>query len=61
MNITSIDISNLTDIKIGTPVVVISNNPLHKNSVQFMASLAKTISYEIAVHIPAHLKRIIVD
>ncbi|MFA6295097.1 MAG: alanine racemase [Candidatus Paceibacterota bacterium] len=60
MNITSIDISNVIDVKIGTPVVVISNNPLHKNSIQSMASLAKTISYEIAVHIPAHLKRVIV-
>jgi alanine racemase len=61
MNITSIDISNIKDAKIGTKVVVVSNDPKSMCSIQSMAELAKTIEYEIAVHIPEHLKRVVVE
>lgn len=57
MNMASIDISNIANVKIGDEVIVISNNMSDKNSIISMAEMANTISYEIAVHIPAHLKR----
>lgn len=61
MNITSIDISHADGIKIGAPVIVISNDPSHGNSIRSMASSCDTIPYEIAVHIPAHLKRVVTE
>ncbi|MFA6554144.1 MAG: alanine racemase [Candidatus Paceibacterota bacterium] len=59
MNITSIDISGISDVSIGTEVIVISNNPSNKNSIQSISKLCGTIEYERAVHIPEHLKRVI--
>ncbi|MEK7634910.1 MAG: alanine racemase [Patescibacteria group bacterium] len=61
MNITSIDISSVPEAKEGDKVVVLSNNPEDKNSVMNIAKTAGTISYKILVHIPQHLKRIVVD
>jgi alanine racemase len=60
MNITIIDISAAQDVKIGTEVVVISDVASDPNSMHSMAAACGTITYEHAVHIPAHLKRIIV-
>jgi alanine racemase len=61
MNITSIDVSDITGIKIEEPVVVISANKDDKNSVENIAKLCDCIPYEILVHIPQHLRRIIVN
>jgi alanine racemase len=60
MNITSIDVSNVKDIKINTPVTVISDNSSDQNSIISIAQKCNTIPYEIVVKIPAHLKRVIV-
>ncbi len=61
MNITSIDVSKV-DAKIGTEVVVISNNPDNPNSINGIVRASQgTIAYELAVHVPPHLKRIVVD
>jgi alanine racemase len=60
MNITSIDISSFPQAKIGDKVTVISNNKENKNSIENIAKIAQTIPYEILVHIPQHLRRIIV-
>lgn len=60
MNITTIDISRLPGTAVGTPVTVIGDVPWESNSVMAMARTAGTIPYEIAVHVPAHLKRVIV-
>lgn len=60
MNITSIDVSNVKDIGINTPVIVISDNNSDQNSIISIAKKCNTIPYEIVVKIPAHLKRIIV-
>ena len=59
MNIASLDITVVPDVKLGDWVIVISNNPQDKNSVENMAKLAGTIPYEILIHIPQHLRRII--
>lgn len=64
MNITSIDASALPGVcglHMGMPVTVISNDPSAPNSIASIAKRCGTITYEIAVKIPAHLKRIVVD
>lgn len=60
MNITSIDITNVPEAKLGTEVIVISNVAGDQNSISMMARKCNTITYDIAVHIPEHLKRKIV-
>ncbi len=47
-------------IDLGDKTIIISNNENDKNSVENMAELAQTIPYEILVHIPPHLRRIVV-
>jgi alanine racemase len=64
MNITIIDVSgtfekNAQAAHIGMPVVAISNNADNPNSIAAIAKKSGTITYEIAVHIPAHLKRVV--
>ncbi len=61
MNITTIDISNIPEAKDGTPVVAISNIASDQNSIFEIAKKVGSISYEVAVKIPSHLKRVIVD
>jgi alanine racemase len=58
MNITSVKAAG---IKIGDTAIVISNNTTDTNSIASMARKCGTISYEIAVKIPEHLKRVVVD
>ncbi|OGN03780.1 MAG: alanine racemase [Candidatus Yanofskybacteria bacterium RIFCSPHIGHO2_01_FULL_43_42] len=61
MNTTSVDITSLPDPRLGDPVIIISNNADDKNSVENTAKIAHTISWEILVHIPQHLRRIVVE
>ena len=60
MNSTSIDVSALSDIKLGDPIQLISDNPIDNNSVEHIAEMTKTIPWEIFVHIPQHVRRTIV-
>ena len=57
MNITTIDISKISDTILGDEVIVISKNKEDKNSIENIAKLAGTIPYEILVHIPQSLRR----
>jgi len=57
MNIISIDVSDIPDIKINDKVIVISANLEDKNSVENNAEICETVPYEILVDIPQHLKR----
>lgn len=57
MNIVSIDTTSIVNAKLGDPVIIISENPQDKNSVENISKLIQAIPYEILVHIPAHLKR----
>ncbi len=59
MNISSIDVSGAGDVQLGQEVVVISNKKEDKNSVENIAKLCGCIPYEILVHIPSNLRRII--
>lgn len=72
MNITTFDVTALIKdtggkstanpgIRRGNIVTVISDDSTKPNSIEQMAQLAGTIVHTIAVHIPGHLKRVIVD
>jgi alanine racemase len=61
MNITTIDVSAVPKAIAGMEAVVISHNPNDPNSIASMARNCGTISYDIVVGIPAHLKRVVVD
>ncbi|KKT25296.1 MAG: Alanine racemase [Parcubacteria group bacterium GW2011_GWA2_43_9b] len=60
MNITTIDVSAVPDVKLGDQVIVVSDGRTDINSVESMAKLAQTIPYEILIHIPQHLRRTVV-
>lgn len=61
MNITSVNVTDMPDVALGEKVVVMSRNRDDLNSVENIARLAQTISYEILVHIPQSLRRITID
>lgn len=60
MNITTIDITENKKATYGSEVVVISHLENDSNSVRNLSKVASVIPYEILVHIPSYLKRIIV-
>ena len=59
MNITTIDVSGIEGLSVGDQVIVFSSHKKDANSIEAVAKACDTISYEIFVHIPAHLKRIV--
>jgi len=59
MNITTIDVSNVSQVKLGDSVTIISNDNSSPISVNSIAKICNTIPYEILVHIPAHLRRVL--
>ncbi len=60
MNIIILDITQVNNINVGDEAVAISAQSSDENSIVNMAKKCGTISYEIAVHIPAQLKKVIV-
>ena len=60
MNITSVDATNVTDLKLEDKAEIISINSQDLNSVASIAKFCQTIPYEILVHIPQHLRRMLV-
>jgi alanine racemase len=60
MNITSINASEVADLKLEDGVEIISPESKDINSVENIANLCNTIPYVILVHIPPHLKRTLV-
>ncbi|MDE1966994.1 MAG: alanine racemase [Patescibacteria group bacterium] len=61
MNITTVDASHAYKAAQGEEATLISDEPSDLNSVMNIAKACGTIPYEIAVHIPAHLKRVVMD
>lgn len=59
MNITIINVSEVTGLKTGDEVTVISDNSADANSIESFEKRMGSITYEMAVRIPAHLKRIV--
>jgi len=60
MNISTIDISNVPDAKLGMNVTVFKDDSSSPASIAAAAKTCGTITYEVAVKIPAHLKRAVV-
>lgn len=60
MNITTIDVTGVPQAQLDTEVKVISANPQDQNSIQEMAKLCHTIPYDLLVHIPGYLRRVVV-
>lgn len=60
MNISSVEVTDVPGVKVGDEVIIISRNPEDENSVENIAKSCGTVHYEILVHIPQHLRRIIV-
>lgn len=60
MNISVIDVSKVSEIKVGKKVTLISCIKKDPNSAWNIAKQCSTIPYEILVHIPQHLRRTVV-
>lgn len=61
MNMSSCDVSDIPTVTAGSEVLLISHRSEDKNSIMNIALTCQTIPYEIAVHIPAHLYRVLVE
>jgi alanine racemase len=59
MNITTIDISDIPQVKLGDTVTIISSDNSSPISINNIAKTCSTIPYEILAHIPAHLRRVL--
>ncbi len=60
MNITSVDVSAVSNVKEGDRVVVFSRNTKDGNSVDEAARVARTIPYDLLVRLPPHLRRTVI-
>lgn len=60
MNITTIDISQVKNPKVGMEVLVISPNPENPNSIENFATIAQTIPHDLLVHLAGSTRREII-
>lgn len=62
MNITTVDVSKVPENKrqVSQEVVVFSNNPKDRNSIQNSAQSCQTIPYDLLVHLASTTKRVVV-
>lgn len=60
MNITTIDMTQVENPYIGQEVIVYSDNPQDKNSIQNSAKICRTIPYEILVNLASSTRRVVV-
>ena len=60
MNMTTIDVSHVVGVAQGMKVTVFSDNINDPNSIVSLAKKGNLLTYELAVHIPAQLKRVVV-
>jgi alanine racemase len=60
MNMSTLDVTHVPDANIGDRVVVISDKLGDPNSIERLAALCDTTPLELLVHIPSHLRRVIV-
>ena len=61
MNITSCDVSNIKGVESEDEVIIISEKENDPCSVSFLAGICDCLPYEILVHIPQHLRRVVVE
>ncbi|HZJ41220.1 MAG TPA: alanine racemase [Candidatus Saccharimonadales bacterium] len=60
MNLTCLEIGN-NEVKVGTPVKLIANDSDERNSIDNLADLMGTISYELLVKLQANIRRYIIN
>jgi alanine racemase len=61
MNMATVDVTDVADAKVGDEVTVFSADASAPNAVAAAAARIGTIPYELLVHIPVHLRRVLVD
>jgi len=59
MNITTIDVTDVPNVKLEDEVIVISHNRTDANSVENIAKMCGCIPYEVLVHLPSNLRRVV--
>jgi hypothetical protein len=57
MDLTTIDLTGLDDVRVGDPVTIISDDPAAPNSVEAIARQIGTIPYEITCLLGQRVKR----
>jgi alanine racemase len=60
MNMCSIDVSDVKNVKLEDEVIVISKNPEDKNSIDNIIKICGSSRYEVPIHIPQHLRRVVI-
>lgn len=60
MNMTTVDVTDVPGLKEGDEVEVISTKSEARNSITYMAELCDTIPYDMLVHIPTTLRRVVI-
>lgn len=60
MNISSVDVTAINNIELEQEVIIFSSKQADLNSVENVAKICNCIPYEILVHIPQHLRRVII-
>jgi alanine racemase len=59
MNISSIDVTDANNTKLSDEVMIFSMGIGDRNCIESISTTCNTIPYEILVHIPSYLKRVI--
>jgi len=59
MNMSVCDVTNVPNVHEGSSVLIMSNQSNDPNSIENMAKKCDTIPHDILVHIPMHLRRVI--
>lgn len=57
MNMTTIDVTKVADVCVGDEVEVFGSDPDRANSISASADFAKTISYELLIHLASSVRR----
>src|SRR5581483_5829394 len=60
MNMSTIDVSGAEGVKLEDEVIVVSSKKGDKNCVEQMAKMCECTAYEILVHIPKDLRRVVI-
>jgi alanine racemase len=60
MNMTTIDVSKVKNIKVGDKVTIFSPSPKMINSISNSAKVSETIPYDLLVHLASSIKRTII-
>lgn len=60
MNITTVDLTKINQPKVGQEMIIYSNNPTDKNSIESSAKICKTIPYDLLVNLATSTKRAVI-